>query len=515
MSEMPPNPSGTPRYTRTQRRLLTVSAGLGVAVLAGVAFVVTYADLRALVVEGHAPRRFAPAYPVMFDVLITVTILALVVARNTRWWVRWPRWLLLLVLLAGAAAASVQRATKGYAALPDDALRAGVAVAPHVMLLLAIWLWLAMFKQARAALARRAARPGEGSPAGDDGPAPDGEGAGAPDTHPDHETGRPPAETAADAQEPAWRGPWAPEEPPAEAALDWALVPYDPEPAPYEPDPAIQPYERDPLRAYEADPIPNPIPEPAASPEPVTSREPAASPEPFAIPEPAAGPDPFAIPEPAAGQEPIAFSEPRAISEPPVGSEPIPGPAAGPEPEPEPEPVTFGKPPPQASLPTDIKLVGRPAATTRPDIVMPGAAEPDAGAALWATDPPPESHPQAAPPASDLRTEPVTGGDPASGGDEDGADVPVVDRAEDPDAGDDPLVPGRTAGDADPEGAQSTTDDVERWSAEAAEDARRWSEDTAEGLRTDRPGLEPERTGEVEWRPPSSTFRSSPTPPDE
>src|SRR5258708_7179871 len=153
MSEMPPTPSGAPRYTKTQRRLLTVSAGLGVAALAGVAFVVTYGDLRALVVEGHAPRRFAPAYPVMFDALITVTILALVMARNTRWWIRWPRWLLLLVLLAGAGAASVQRATKGYGTLPHEALKAGTAVAPHVMLLLVIWLWLAMFKQARQAAA--------------------------------------------------------------------------------------------------------------------------------------------------------------------------------------------------------------------------------------------------------------------------------------------------------------------------------------------------------------------------
>jgi hypothetical protein len=170
--------------------------------------------------------------------------------------------------------------------------------------------------------------------------------------------------------------------------------------------------------------------------------------------------------------------------------------------------VTFEKPPPQASLPTDIKLVGRPAATTRPDILMPGAAEPDAGPAPWASDPPPESHPS----ASDHRTEPVTAGDPDSGGDEDGADVPVVDRAEDPDAGDDPLAAGD---DTEPEGPESTAEDVERWSAEAAEDARRWSEETAEGLRTDRPGLEPERTTEVEWKPPSSTFRSSPTPPDE
>jgi uncharacterized protein DUF2637 len=141
---------GTPRYGR----LLTVSAGLGVALLAAAAFAVTYADLRALALAGGAARRWAPAYPVMIDALITVTVPALLVARRTRWWSRALRWLLLAVLLVGAASASVQRAVEGYAPLPDTPLKAGVAVAPYVTLALAIWLWLAMFKQLRAPLAR-------------------------------------------------------------------------------------------------------------------------------------------------------------------------------------------------------------------------------------------------------------------------------------------------------------------------------------------------------------------------
>jgi hypothetical protein len=471
MSEMPPTPAGTPRYTSTRRRLLTVSAGLGIAVLAGVTFVVTYGDVRALVVAGHAPRRFAPAYPVMFDALITVTILALVVARNGRWWIRWPRWLLLLVLLSGAAAASVQRATRGYAALPDEALKAGTAVAPHVMLLLAIWLWLAMFKQARRALARRPAATAEASPGDDDGSPPEAEERAdvpgfAPARSSAPESGQQAGEPGdhhirAPAEDTTWRDPWVPEEPPVEAALDWALVPYDPEPAPYEPDPAIQPYEPDPMRSYEPDPIPEAV---------VIT-------EPVAVPEPTVTPEPTVIPEP------------RAI----------------------PDPITFDKPVPQTSLPTDIKLVGRPAATTQPDLVVPGAAEPDAEGARPESDPRTDTET----PVSEPSTEPATARTRDSSGDEDGADVPVVDRAEDPDAGDDHLGHGRTADDPGQGAPQSTTEEVERWSAEAAEDARRWAEEAADGLGTGRPGLEPERTTEVEWKPPSSTFRSSPTPPDE
>src|SRR5947209_1959219 len=106
---MPPAPP-----TPAQRRLLGVSAGLGVAALAGALFILTYGDLRALAIAGHAARRYGPVYPIMFDVLVTVTILALLMARHAAWWARWPRWLLMALLLAGAAAASVQRAVQGY-----------------------------------------------------------------------------------------------------------------------------------------------------------------------------------------------------------------------------------------------------------------------------------------------------------------------------------------------------------------------------------------------------------------
>jgi hypothetical protein len=412
----------------------------------------------------------------MFDTLITVTILTLVVARNARWWSRWPRWLLLLVLLAGAAAASLQRATRGYAALPDDPLKAGVAVAPHVMLLLAIWLWLTMFRQARNALARRPAT-ADASPPASDGPPPPAEDRpdvpglfpdDAPATGPqdlpgpdsdaapgpDSGAASGPPDLSGPSREPDRLEPWVTQE----APLDWALVPYDSEPAPpYDPDPAVRPYDPEPV-TYEKpqDTYESPVTYGEPGPGPVTYEK--TDPEPGAYGEP----DPSAYREPYG--EPIAYGEPAA------------------------EPAAPTGPVPAASLPTDVKLVGRPAATTQPDIVMPDLGEPYA-------EPP-------------RIPSPASAGDDA---DDDGAgdvmDVPVVDRAEDPDAGDDHPVPGYAGG------PSSATEDVERWSAEAAEDVRRWSEDATGGLGEDRPG--PERAPEVEWRPPSSTFRSSPTPPDD
>jgi hypothetical protein len=137
---------------------MTAAAGLGIAALAGLAFVLSYDDLRVLALAGGAARGYAPFYPIMIDTLVVVTILSLVVARRTRWWARGVRWLLLLVLLAGAAAASTQRALHGYDPLPDQTLSAGVAITPWALLLIAVWLWLSMFRQARVALAARPAQ---------------------------------------------------------------------------------------------------------------------------------------------------------------------------------------------------------------------------------------------------------------------------------------------------------------------------------------------------------------------
>ncbi|POM25668.1 hypothetical protein BTM25_00500 [Actinomadura rubteroloni] len=145
-----PSSSPSPR----PGRFFTWSAALAVLVLAGAGFVLTYEPLRVLARTGGVEGRWAPAYPVMADTLLVVALLAVVVARRAHWFARTLRWLLLLVLLAGGAALAVQHAVRGYGSLPSDAVKAGVAVAPNVMLAVAVWLWLTMIKQVRTAAER-------------------------------------------------------------------------------------------------------------------------------------------------------------------------------------------------------------------------------------------------------------------------------------------------------------------------------------------------------------------------
>ncbi|TDB78938.1 DUF2637 domain-containing protein, partial [Actinomadura sp. KC216] len=140
-----------PSFTPVQRRLLTALAGLIVAALAGAAYALTYDVLRDLARYGGVGERWAPLYPAIADTLTALTILSLVITRNARWWTRLLRWALLLLLIAGGAAVSVQDSVWGMAELPRDSVRAGVAVAPHIMLVLGVWLWLTMFKQIRVA----------------------------------------------------------------------------------------------------------------------------------------------------------------------------------------------------------------------------------------------------------------------------------------------------------------------------------------------------------------------------
>lgn len=143
------------QYSKTQRRFLTSLGGLGVVALAAGTFVLSYNDLRLLALRGGAARHWAFLYPGMIDGLVVVIILAILTARRSGWFSRALRWLLLVALVAGAGAAGVQRAVKGFAVLPDTPVNVGVAVAPWAILMIAVWLWVSMIKQVLGLRTRR------------------------------------------------------------------------------------------------------------------------------------------------------------------------------------------------------------------------------------------------------------------------------------------------------------------------------------------------------------------------
>ncbi|MEV5708243.1 DUF2637 domain-containing protein [Actinoallomurus sp. NPDC052274] len=154
-------------YSPAQRRLLTAAGGLGVAALAGATFVLSYDDLRALALRGGAARDRAFLYPGMVDGLVVVVILSILIARRAPWWARAVRWLLLLALIVGAGAAGVERAVRGYGGLSHAWLSGGVAAAPWVILAVAVWLWLSMIKQLVRTRRRDPAAPAAPEPSPD------------------------------------------------------------------------------------------------------------------------------------------------------------------------------------------------------------------------------------------------------------------------------------------------------------------------------------------------------------
>lgn len=152
----------TPAPSRSQRAF-TVVGFLAVAALTAGAFVLSYDALRLLALaglEGRNADRFGRYYPVVYDGLVAVALLAVFVARHSPWWVRWVRWLVLFALVAGGIWASVQHAVRGFGPIEGTALEAGVASAPWVAALLAIWLWMSMFRQLRPDAPQRHRRPG-------------------------------------------------------------------------------------------------------------------------------------------------------------------------------------------------------------------------------------------------------------------------------------------------------------------------------------------------------------------
>jgi Protein of unknown function (DUF2637) len=140
-------------------RIIGISAvGVGLAALAGAAFVLSYPGIHAFARQAGISARLARGYPLIFDVLLVVILAAVLALRGAGLPSRVLGWACLLALLAAAAGADAMHAAGRR--LPAHSAAVIAAIVPWVLVLIAFSLLLAMLRHARL---RRAA--GGGGPA--------------------------------------------------------------------------------------------------------------------------------------------------------------------------------------------------------------------------------------------------------------------------------------------------------------------------------------------------------------
>ncbi|MFI7641028.1 DUF2637 domain-containing protein [Nonomuraea sp. NPDC049400] len=132
----------------TLRRLGIALAGLAVAALTGAACALSFDDLRALAITGEARQDLAFLYPAAFDALLVVALIDVLLLRSARLLVRVQAAFVLVVLIVAAAAANVATAVRFVFDVRQAAV--GVALAPWVMLAVALWLWLLLIKHVQS-----------------------------------------------------------------------------------------------------------------------------------------------------------------------------------------------------------------------------------------------------------------------------------------------------------------------------------------------------------------------------
>ena len=143
-------PAEPSRVTVALRRAGIAVAGVGVAALTAAACVLSFEDLRDLAIIGEARPDLAYLYPAAFDALLVIAMIGVLLLRGGRWLVRLQAGVILVLLFAAAATAEVTTAMRTTTAMDVRQAAVVVAVAPWVILIVALWLWLLLIKHAAA-----------------------------------------------------------------------------------------------------------------------------------------------------------------------------------------------------------------------------------------------------------------------------------------------------------------------------------------------------------------------------
>ena len=145
------------------RRLVNVAVTLVVLAVAAATFVLSYAGVHAIALQGGVSVQLARVYPGLFDAVLVIACVAAVMLRDGRWWARCWAWLVVIVVLGAIGATDVLHAMN-YA-LRHRLTEGVVAAAPVVAVLLAFSLLLTMLRQSRPQAAERPRAHGDGLPA--------------------------------------------------------------------------------------------------------------------------------------------------------------------------------------------------------------------------------------------------------------------------------------------------------------------------------------------------------------
>jgi hypothetical protein len=129
------------------RTLGLVAVCLGVAVLAGATFVLSYSPIKAVALQAGITPHLARGYPLLLDAMLVIVLAAVLALRGAGVPSRLLAWLTLLLVLAAAAGADALHAA-GHR-LPRQPAAITAAILPWVLVLFAFVLMLAMLRHAR------------------------------------------------------------------------------------------------------------------------------------------------------------------------------------------------------------------------------------------------------------------------------------------------------------------------------------------------------------------------------
>jgi hypothetical protein len=137
------------RYGRGSQVAAVLIVITGVALLATLAFLVSYPGARQIALTAGVSPALAGLYPVIIDAVLVVACVAALALRGAAWWLQLYAWLSMFVLVAAIAAVSAVHAAG--VSLSHRPAAATMAALPWGLFLLGFGLWLSMLRHLRTA----------------------------------------------------------------------------------------------------------------------------------------------------------------------------------------------------------------------------------------------------------------------------------------------------------------------------------------------------------------------------